>query len=80
MSIPLDHANQGESRGTVRRSSATAAFDFWRKTDVRSHLLHTFSSQLCLIVACRPDDKKASDFGIVAGAVLHLVLALRGGF
>ena len=27
----------------------------------------------------RQDDKMASDFGIQAGAVLHLVLALRGG-
>jgi ubiquitin-like protein Nedd8 len=25
------------------------------------------------------DDKKAEDFGIKAGATLHLVLALRGG-
>ena len=28
---------------------------------------------------CRQDDKTARDFGITAGAVLHLVLALRGG-
>jgi ubiquitin-like protein Nedd8 len=28
---------------------------------------------------CRPDDKTARDNNIVAGAVLHLVLALRGG-
>ena len=27
----------------------------------------------------RPDDKTARDFNIVAGSVLHLVLALRGG-
>ncbi|ETW84203.1 hypothetical protein HETIRDRAFT_439061 [Heterobasidion irregulare TC 32-1] len=26
-----------------------------------------------------PDDKTAKDFNITAGAVLHLVLALRGG-
>lgn len=26
------------------------------------------------------DDKTAADFGIKAGATLHLVLALRGGF
>jgi hypothetical protein len=29
--------------------------------------------------AHRPDDKTARDFNITAGAVLHLVLALRGG-
>lgn len=28
----------------------------------------------------RPDDKTAKDFNITAGAVLHLVLALRGGW
>jgi len=27
----------------------------------------------------RPDDKTARDLNIIAGAVLHLVLALRGG-
>ncbi|KIJ69834.1 hypothetical protein HYDPIDRAFT_104466 [Hydnomerulius pinastri MD-312] len=27
-----------------------------------------------------PDDKTAKDFNITAGSVLHLVLALRGGF
>lgn len=27
----------------------------------------------------RPDDKTADDFNIAPGAVLHLVLALRGG-
>jgi len=27
----------------------------------------------------RPDDKTAKEFNIVAGSVLHLVLALRGG-
>jgi hypothetical protein len=27
----------------------------------------------------RPDDKTAREFNITAGAVLHLVLALRGG-
>lgn len=27
----------------------------------------------------RQDDKTAGDFGITPGAVLHLVLALRGG-
>lgn len=32
------------------------------------------------IVVYRPDDKTARDFGITAGAVLHLVLALRGGY
>ena len=28
---------------------------------------------------CRQDDKSAREFNITAGAVLHLVLALRGG-
>ena len=33
-----------------------------------------------LTVNCyRPDDKTAREQNIVAGAVLHLVLALRGG-
>jgi hypothetical protein len=32
-----------------------------------------------LLIPPRQDDKTAKDFNIGAGAVLHLVLALRGG-
>ena len=31
------------------------------------------------VYGSRPDDKTARDLNISAGAVLHLVLALRGG-
>lgn len=45
-------------------------------------LIFLYPSHLVILhptLAFRPDDKTARDFSITAGAVLHLVLALRGG-
>ena len=39
----------------------------------------TFDPFILLIMRCRADDKVVKEFNIAAGAVLHLVLALRGG-
>ena len=39
----------------------------------------TLAPLILLIMRCRADDKVVKEFNIAAGAVLHLVLALRGG-
>lgn len=72
----IDYTHQGESGRAVRRSAPSAAVDLRWKANVRD------AAQLLIIYLSherRQDDKTAKDFNITAGAVLHLVLALRGG-
>lgn len=47
-----------------------------------SHIIHAIPLKDISILTenYRADDKLVKDYGLVAGATLHLVLALRGGF
>lgn len=72
-----DYPNQRKGRGTIGCPTTTATAYLRWKTIVRE--LGAFG---CLVESYdfpRADDKKAADLNIVAGSVLHLVLALRGG-
>lgn len=42
-------------------------------------VFYSFDTNQFLNSTHRQDDKSAKEFNITAGAVLHLVLALRGG-
>jgi hypothetical protein len=72
-----DLGYQGEGRGTIGCSATTAEVDLQRQANVRIHV------RMCgwKLTAdfYRQDDKTARELNISAGAVLHLVLALRGG-
>ena len=85
ISFSSDHTHKGESRGAIGCATTTAAADFFWSTNVRYWSLIYLSAILIKLktftffLTCRADDKIAKDLGIQAGAVLHLVLALRGG-
>ena len=74
----LDYEDKGEGGGTVGCTAATATANFQWASDVRADVCFgCICSDFCFIN--RQDDKTAKELNIVAGSVLHLVLALRGG-
>lgn len=72
---------QGEGGRAVGCTTTAAAIDLRRQTDVcilsapTTGLVHMTD----VFLLRRADDKVVKEFNISAGAVLHLVLALRGG-
>ena len=72
---------QGEGRRAVWCPPTATAIDLRRKANVRPFpslpLLVSWAQRA--LAHIRADDKVVKDFNIAAGAVLHLVLALRGG-
>ena len=72
-----DHSDQGEGGRAVGCATTATKANLWWETDVR---LAPNPTVLLTQHSSRPDDKCAKDFNIAAGSVLHLVLALRGGF
>jgi len=79
----LDHSHKGEGRGAIRSPASSAASHFQWSTNVRNSFFHfttsIFPYAVAISLTTRADDKTAKDFNITPGAVLHLVLALRGG-
>lgn len=74
-------ADQGEGRGEGGNTAGSTAPHLRWQADVGPNQLleYPYSKKFQHLTECRVDDKSASEYGLEAGATLHLVLALRGG-
>ena len=78
----IDHAYKGEGRRAIWRATTSTAPYLLRSSNVCVKLTQPSGWPLPLTEPPHPfrqDDKTAKELGVTAGAVLHLVLALRGG-
>ena len=75
----IDHEDKGKGRRAIWCSTSPATSDFRRSSNVRIRWYFIPAIAKQPFHTYRADDKTAQDFNISAGAVLHLVLALRGG-